>query len=103
MLSAAEGTTVIAEMGLDVAAFIHFASVFCGDESLKLIGDKLPHTQMCISLEKGEKLMLYRVTSDGTEAVSAGSLAESAELTELITNTDRYPLPEDERDHGDDA
>ena len=77
-------TAVIAEMGLDVAAFIHFASVFCGDESLKLIGDKLPHTQMCISLEKGEKLMLYRVTSDGTEAVSAGSLAESAELTELI-------------------
>ncbi len=77
-------TAVIAEMGLDVAAFIHFASVFCGDESLKLIGDKLPHTQMCISLEKGEKLMLYRVTSHGTEAVSAGSLAESAELTELI-------------------
>lgn len=77
-------TAIIAEMGLDVKSLIRFASTYFETDLLKELEMKLPRTRMCITLEKGNEFALYRVTPEGTEAISIDSIEESIGILELI-------------------
>lgn len=77
-------TVAVAETGVDVSTFFNLVSTLFGEELLKEIGTKLPRTPMCITLENGKEFGFFRVTTEGTEAISMETIEESQEVLELI-------------------